>query len=554
MDFAFSVWRAAEGRRLWLMLTMLASSLSPVGMLAVLNEIIGDPNNYRQEPWLLVLFILLAVGVVVSYAVGTRLSVAVVEGMLADIRMQLIRQVRRLEYSAFEQIGQTRIYDTLTRNAAVISEAAMAILPGYAAVGSLLLGGLFTLFLSPLVFATLAVLIAASAFFISLAQRRTRGAMIAADRAETGFLHLFGQLLGGFKEVRLHGPRGNDLEGNYLYPGSQRLRGKRFESAIGISRGGAISYVFFYLMLGTIAFVLPPYVDDLDVIVQSLYVAVFLLSLVEIIIKSLPLVERAGFALDDLQRLAVELSSRAAEDATIESPPEPVGPKDEAPFQRIALANASFSYRDSSGTPIFSVGPIDLEFGRGEAAFIIGGNGSGKSTFLRMLCRLYPLDQGTLLRDGVPVTTERASAYRGLFSSVFTDFHLFDRLYGLPDRPETEVNGLLQTLGIGHKVRYDGGRFSTTELSTGQRKRLAFAVAILEQRPILILDELAADQDREFRERFYGELLPGLKREGRTLLVVSHDDPKVFTADRILRLRDGRLFESDTQPLPTRRD
>lgn len=547
MDFALAVWRAADGRRLWLLLCMLASSLSPVGMLAVINQIIADPANYREEPWLLALFVLLALGVVTGFVVGTRITASVVEEMLARIRMRLVWQVRSMEYSEFERIGQTRIYDTLTRNSGVISEAAMAILPGYAAVGSLVLAGFFTLLLSPLVFGTLAVLITSSAFFVNLARRRTRTDLRKAGSTETTFLRLLGHLLGGFKEVRLHQPRGDDLDRDYLRRSSERLRSARFKAVIGISRGGAISYFFFYLMLGTIAFILPPYVDDLDVVVQSLYVAVFVLSLVEAIIKSLPLVERASYALEDLQRLQGEIAEIAVADAAVDSIAEPSAEE----FQRIALDNATFSYRDSAGTPVFSVGPIDFEVRRGETLFIVGGNGSGKSTFLRMLCRLYPLDQGVITWDGIPVTSERAATFRGLFSSVFTDFHLFDRLYGLPDRREDEVNGLLQTLGIGHKVTYSQGTFSTTELSTGQRKRLAFAVAILERRPIMILDELAADQDREFRERLYGELLPGLKREGRTLLVVTHDDPKAFAADRIVRLRDGRIIEStqaETEP------
>ncbi len=534
MRFALTVWQAADGRRLWLLVAMFISTLSPVGVLAVINAIIKNPATYREDHSLLLWFALAAAGVIGGYAVGSRLSVDTVETLLHRLRMRLADRIRRIELSELEQIGGTRVYDTLTRNTAVISEAAMAVLPGYAALGSLVLGGIYTLLLSPVVFLALAVILAASAFFFLLSQQHTRTALQQAAKAETGFLQLFGHLLSGFKEVRLHWPRGQELEQDFVAPASRELHWARVEAAVRINRGGSLSYGFFYVMLATIAFVLPPYVGDPDIVVESLYVAVFLLSMVEIIIKTIPLVARADFAMEELE--AMEESLLRCESGR-ESAPAP------AAFERILLGAVTYSYRDPSGTPLFTVGPISLEIVRGETLFLVGGNGSGKSTLLRILSRLYPPDGGTILWDGEPVGSARASAYRALFSAVFTDFHLFDRLYGLPERSATDVNRLLRELGIGHKVRFEDGAFSTTALSTGQRKRLAFAVAVLEERPILVLDELAADQDRDFRERFYTEILPRLKGEGRTLIVVSHDDPRRFGADRVVTLRDGQVVQ-----------
>ena len=96
-------------------------------------------------------------------------------------------------------------------------------------------------------------------------------------------------------------------------------------------------------------------------------------------------------------------------------------------------------------------------------------------------------------------------------------------------------------------LEISGDRFTHIDLSTGQRKRLAFIAAVERGRPVLVFDELAADQDPAFRCRFYTRILPGLKAQGRTLLVVSHDDEYFHLADRVLVLEDGRIV-SDGPP------
>jgi putative ATP-binding cassette transporter len=141
------------------------------------------------------------------------------------------------------------------------------------------------------------------------------------------------------------------------------------------------------------------------------------------------------------------------------------------------------------------------------------------------------------------VDRSNVADYRNLFATVFSDFHLFDRLYGLSGVDPAEAERLLETMGIAGKTEFRDGGFTNLDLSTGQRKRLAFAAALLEDRPVYILDELAADQDGEFRRRFYEELLPSLKARGKTLVVVTHDDRWFHVADRVLVMEDGRFVE-----------
>ena len=95
-----------------------------------------------------------------------------------------------------------------------------------------------------------------------------------------------------------------------------------------------------------------------------------------------------------------------------------------------------------------------------------------------------------------------------------------------------------------HKVKVADGKFSTVNLSTGQRKRLALVSAYLEDRPIYLFDEWAADQDPVFKRVFYTELLPELKSRGKTVIVITHDDAYFNCADRVIKLEDGHRWNA----------
>lgn len=220
-----------------------------------------------------------------------------------------------------------------------------------------------------------------------------------------------------------------------------------------------------------------------------------------------------------------------------------------AGFRQLSLAGVRYRYPDQDGTPGFEVGPLDLTIQRGELIFVQGGNGSGKSTFARLLTGLYRPRQGELTVDGVAVTEENRVAYRQLFSSVFTDFYLFSRLLrgdGGEVRTD-EVDDWLTTLGMQHKVRHGDGRLSDIRFSQGQRKRLALLMAVMEQRDCLLLDEWAADQDPQFRQFFYHDLLPRLQAQGKTIIAITHDDHYFDRADRLLKMDAGQLTELDDQ-------
>lgn len=210
-------------------------------------------------------------------------------------------------------------------------------------------------------------------------------------------------------------------------------------------------------------------------------------------------------------------------------------------FTRVEFKNFSYQYTDKQQKVLFSSGPWSLSLERGELVFLVGGNGSGKSTALRLISGLYAPQSGSLLLDSKELSEKSRAAYRELITTIFSDFHLFDRLYGLENVDVLRLESLLEEVGLANKLRFENNEFSTTFLSTGQRKRLALVVAMLEDRPIYLLDEWSAEQDVHFRDYFYNQILTQLKSQGKTVIVVTHDERYWHIADRVVKFDLGKI-------------
>ena len=214
------------------------------------------------------------------------------------------------------------------------------------------------------------------------------------------------------------------------------------------------------------------------------------------------------------------------------------------------MHNIVFRYVDKFSDTTFKIGPMDFSLRSGELVFITGGNGSGKSTFLRVLAGLYPPDSGEVTaRRRCASTTRRVTTYRALMSAIFFDYHLFQRLYGIPDPDPAKSIACWRSFGWTTRPRLSNGEFRTLDLSGGQRRRLALIVSLLEKRPIMLLDEWTAEQDPEFRRKFYDELLPEMMQAGATVVVITHDDrylDELHLPARRIRMDEGRIVEERT--------
>jgi putative ATP-binding cassette transporter len=174
--------------------------------------------------------------------------------------------------------------------------------------------------------------------------------------------------------------------------------------------------------------------------------------------------------------------------------------------------------------------------------FIMGGNGRGKSTLAKLITGLYIPESGKFFLDDQPITYKNREWDRQHFSAIYSDFYLFERLVGMTNHDlDKQAAEYWREFHLENKVQVKDGVLLTTALSQGQRKRLALLTAYLEDRPIYLFDEWASDQDPFFRDIFYKQLLPELKRRGKTVFVISHDDRYFDIADRAIKLDYGKV-------------
>jgi len=463
-----------------------------------------------------------------------------VELVLAQVATQerILARLETVDLLSFERIGRPSLLMRLIPDAEAVTRAGMEVLSGLIAVGTVLLTLAFlgTQALGPALvcFAGMAALAGISVLQV----RDLRGLFQRAAVQRDLFHRRLEGLLAGFKQVRQHAGRRESLLGE-IRGAASALESERDALNGVLTHVEASGRVTFQALLLFIAFGLPLLFPASDDVRATLLVVVFFIFRpLNAAFHSIPSLSLGAAALGRIRALEAEVTEVSAARVARN---QPVAVPDG--FEALALSEVSFTFPARPGAMPFGIGPLSFALQARERVFITGANGSGKSTFLRVLTGLYDRDQGALSLNGVALPATNAEPLRERFSAIPTEFVLFERLHGLEHLSADEVNAMLGEMGLLEAVTYDGARLSTLDLSTGQRKRLAMALARLAGRPILVLDEWAADQDPVFRARFYRELLPALRAAGTTVLAVTHDDDYFQVADRRVHFAQGQVVD-----------
>jgi putative pyoverdin transport system ATP-binding/permease protein len=535
-------YRRESGQPLQPVLVAIALSGAGRGMLMAVANLGADSSESTLKRTALLVFYVVAM---VLYLGGLRRALragfTASEQALERVRVRLSTRLLQADLAYVERHAGTGHFTPLQQDTRLIADAMTQALYGLQSLALFAVSSLYMAWKSPTTFGLVALV-----FVIVLPKlmrnyhRTTEETRQSAER-EGAFFSLFGDLVQGFKEVKLNRARGEAIQAG-LAARSHRAHAPRHQVNQRTVDDLQFSNGIFYVLLAVVVFVLPDlWPSQHGSVPQTLSTVLFLMGPITGFATTLPMLARAEAAVAGLYTLEAEIeaASHGQSDEEGLPPADTRRPASEPAFERLGLHGASFQYTDAAGEVTFRSGPHALEIRRGELLFIVGGNGSGKSTLLKLLTGLYAPLEGELRRDGRVVDAAARDDWRELFSIVFTDFHLFERLHGLEDVDPAEVQRWLEVMGLERKTRFEDGRFTQTALSTGQRKRLAFIVAVLRNKPVCVLDEVAADQDPEFRRRFYRELLPALRARGTTVIVVSHDDAYFDCADRLIRLQDG---------------
>lgn len=517
-------------------LMVIAAGLSNAAVLALINAASRLEGAERDEMLsLVVMFILVVAAFTVSQRFVMAATAREVEGAIHGVRCRLIEKVRQCELDGIEEIGRTRIFNGLSREIQTIAQTGNS-LGVLVQMGVLLVFATLYLISVSLTAFVLALTFTIGAAFLYLARTpQMNSAIQRANRAEYDLHDHLSGMLDGFKEIKLNRKRSDELTEDVV-ASSQRAADARISAQSEFAHNFVFTQNVFFLLLGTVVF-LVPMVSEIgsDALATATTAVLYLFAPISALVSSVPILANANAAAINIGQLEQRLSQTAANGIT------DAGAASVRAFNTIEFLGVEFIYKDRHGDCSFAIGPIDLSIRAGETVFISGGNGSGKSSFLKLLTAIQTPTKGTILLDGRPVECAVRPSYRSLFSSVFSDYHLFRRLYGIDPRSLDRVPALLEQFEIADKTRLLEREFSTIDLSAGQRKRLALIVAMLEERPICVLDEWAADQDPAFRNKFYTEVIPLAKAAGTTLICVSHDDRYYDLADRRLHFEDGRV-------------
>ena len=492
-------------------------------------------------------FIALGIVALLTAMLSRILLIRFSQAAVFELQMRLSRQILATELKPLETIGLPRLLVVLTDDVQAIASAAgvvpMLVINTASAAGCML----YISWLSWQVLALVAVLtLVASVSCRWFLVAGWRGLNQAREHQDRLFQH-FRTLVDGIKELKLHPVGQQDfLEADLSHTALQVQKANEQ----GMSQFAVVDswgkFIYFFAV-GLILFALPRWIGiSPETRFGYLLTFTYVLGPMESLVNKIPFLSRASIALEKIKALGLSLNHAPQVQKISNRGVSEVEPR----WQQLSLKGVTHTYRTDQGDREFTLGPIDLTVHPGELIFIIGGNGSGKSTLAKLLTGLYHPKSGAIYLDNQPITTENQDWYRQHFSVVFSDFYLFERLLEFGDSDnDRKAEAYLEKLQLAHKVSISQGRFSTTALSQGQRKRLTLLSVYLEDRPIYLFDEWAADQDPTFKDIFYTQFLPELKAKGKTLFVISHDDRYFHLADRIIKLDYGSVT-LDQVPTP----
>ena len=506
-------------------------------LLAVINASAGTTSHLFVNLRFLVIFLLAFVLFYYTKKQSMTKSTIIVEKVLRAVRVRISDKIRSSSLLAFEGLGREVVYNRITQETTTISQAAPVLINACQAAIMLVFAGIYIFYLSEAALLISVITIGGGMAMYLAHHRQVSQELREADIKEREFLGLLNQLMEGFKEIKL-----NRRKSDALFTHFRKIADESEQLKI---RTGTLyvtdfmfSQVAFYLLLACLIFLMPRFSQTSTVTVIKLTASIlFIMGPLEIFISSIPFFAKANVAaanLEELESLLDAAHDMSSSERAIELP---------GFFSTITFEDVMFSYMDAEGRQLFFVGPINEKIRHGEVLFVVGGNGSGKSTFLKLLTGLYAPRSGTVRIDDVVLDSDSIASYREMFSIVFTDFHLFERLYGIEDIDEVRINSLILEMELDKKTTFSNGRFTNVNLSTGQRKRLALIAALMDDKPVCVFDEVAADQDPVFRKYFYEIFLAKLKNEGKTVIAVSHDDRYFHVADRIIRMDYGKVIK-----------
>jgi cyclic peptide transporter len=479
--------------------------------------------------------------------VQTRL-LKITYNIVYDMRMNLIKKIFLTSYQRFEKLDSGRVFATLNNDTGQIGNSVNLFVSLLTSI--ITTTGVFIYLASIAFWATVLTLgvVGGIAGLYSVVSKKAEGYFEASRDTQNVYMRLLRGIIDGFKELSLSYDTRMEYKDD-LDESCSRFREKLCIAMIKFVNALLVGESLLIIVLGAVAFVVPrmfPLVTDITLI-SFIMALLYLIGPINVILSNIPAIMQLRVAWNRVKGFKRDIPANMdpGQLAALKRNPHAA--------ERIEARGIMFRYKANRGRPgpaanpeheqepetLFTVGPLDFHADKGEVVFIIGGNGSGKTTLAKLLTGLYLPEEGTISIDGKKTDNYQLGEY---FSAVFSDFHLFGKLYNVDlERKEEDSEKYLKLMHLEDKVSFEGNSFSTINLSGGQRKRLALLRCYMEDAPIYLFDEVAADQDPQFRRFFYRELLPKMKEDGKIVIAITHDDHYFDVADRVVKMDMGQI-------------
>lgn len=515
-----------------LLIPLVMSSLETSGDFPALNQgniwfFSFEVSHFRFAA----LFFLSCIVIIVARTCSQLLLSWVAIDATSQLRRKYYDTILRAPLEKLEKVGSPRLIASITTDVKTVIQGAQhlpdLLISGVTTLGMLLFlmylnTNLFWFVCKAIVFAVITFqipLLLGSRFF-----RRARHKIDVLHEGIRGNIQ-------GVKELKLCAEKRHDYMNEVLLRAEDEVR-RANKRGLTILRS-AMNYgdMISFFVIGFSAFI---FVNRHSVSAEELTGAIMVLlyisAPISVVLSAIPDLVSANVSLKTVDKLFSEMPHEEIAQTVQVLPP----------WQTLHLRHVSYRYEVDGERGGFAVGPINFEIHRGETTFIVGGNGSGKSTVGKLITAHYFPEAGTVSLGQQVIDREWIATYRNQLSLISADFYLFDRLFGAAKHAdEATIQKYLEWMQLDHKLTLTNGRISTLSVSDGQRKRLALVVALLEDKSIYLFDEWAADQDPEFKKAFYHDVLPYLKSRNKAVVVISHDDRYFDVADRIYVMESG---------------
>jgi len=536
------LWRNHPWLTLFTLVCGVISGVASIAVVSVINDAIHNDGSRLQA---LYWFIGLSATALILRNGAALFPAYASMRIMTRLRIALCRKILATPLEEVDRRGPPNVLTMLTNDIPQLNTT-LIIMPTILVETTVFLFGIgYLAYLSWVVLAlTVSLMVLGVGLYLFFFSCGVRNTSRVRDEY-TAFNEYTHALVFGLKELKLNGVRRRWFGRSAIEASSTRVARYNFVERLWYTAADNVGQFTLSLLIGCLLFA-APLVGAVDpkVMTASVLAVLYIMGPLSLLVGAMPLLAAGRVASTRLAEFGFSINGPHPEPIETDAPKVHLLEHKKS-WSRIELKAVRMHYQELHAESGFSLGPIDLTVQAGELIYIVGGNGCGKSTLAKLLCGLYIPQEGEILLDGKPVTDESRNDYRDLFSAVFSDFHLFNRLIG-PDEEDgspTLARKYLETLGLADKIKIEGLGYSTLKaLSYGQQKRLALVCAYMEDRSVYVLDEWAADQDPPFKKFFYEELLPDLKRRGKTVLIITHDDQYFQLADRIIKLSDGQII------------